>query len=273
MPLMQKARVRCYLSRWYAITLSAYDKVSETAFQIGILPPRKLNRSNNNNSASRSSSSTVPVDRPLAARVRELEHALATLQATYVTTPHPLLANESRTPADRDDEARLPPTESAVKDDVEILSENLGTLSMTGYGKSRFIGSVGSAIHLWTEMAHNDCDGSVDEDLNFLGLPPEIIYVSAAFLPMRTATSGYVADWMISNLPPSPEAWSLCETFFENGGYMQPTVRFVPVWRTMFIEEIFAAFYSAKTEQIVDIPRGHRLALLLMQVFFAWIID
>ena len=34
----------------------------------------------------------------------------------------------------------------------------------------------------------------------------------------------------------------------------------------MFIEEIFASFYRPTEKQRADIPRGHRLAMLLMQV-------
>ena len=34
-----------------------------------------------------------------------------------------------------------------------------------------------------------------------------------------------------------------------------------------FIEEVFAFFYRPNEKQRADIPRGHRLAMLLMQVF------
>lgn len=44
--------------------------------------------------------------------------------------------------------------------------------------------------------------------------------------------------------------------------------RFIPLRRSPFIEEIFSFFYRGKRENNVEIPRGHRLALLLMYVFF-----
>lgn len=42
--------------------------------------------------------------------------------------------------------------------------------------------------------------------------------------------------------------------------------RFMPLCRAMLIEDIFAFFYRPTQKQHVDIPLGHRLALLLMQV-------
>jgi len=77
----------------------------------------------------------------LTVRVRELEHALATLQATYSTAPHPLLRKELR-----DIAAAPSPPAPPLKpepEDTGNLSERLGTLSMSGYGKSRFLGTTG----------------------------------------------------------------------------------------------------------------------------------
>lgn len=43
---------------------------------------------------------------------------------------------------------------------------------------------------------------------------------SCAFIPTFTNSSNATMDWIEANLPPYLEAWSLCETFFENGAYM-----------------------------------------------------
>ena len=96
------------------------------------------------------STSTFTVKTPvdlLVGRIRELERALATLQATYHTTPHPLLRKELREIANQPERSRPPPPAdgSDGTDQLDQLSENLGTLSMTGYGRSRFFGPTGSA--------------------------------------------------------------------------------------------------------------------------------
>jgi hypothetical protein len=88
------------------------------------------------------------------ARIRDLEHALATLQATYHTTPHPLLRKELRDIANAPAPPPPPPpadvseandADPTATNEVDHLSENLGTLSMTGYGRSRFFGLTGSS--------------------------------------------------------------------------------------------------------------------------------
>lgn len=45
-----------------------------------------------------------------------------------------------------------------------------------------------------------------------------------------------------------------------------PLDRFVPLWSSMFMEEIFGFFYGDKEKNNVDIPQGHRLSLLYMYV-------
>ncbi|KAF8577711.1 hypothetical protein K439DRAFT_532906 [Ramaria rubella] len=105
-------------------------------------------------------------------------------------------------------------------------------------------------------------DGSVDADpdLESLKFPLEVLQLAAAFpFPRPTAAATQIGNWIVDSLPSSLEAWSLCETFFENGGYI-----FVPLRRAQFIEDIFSFFYRSNQRRNADIPRGHRLALLLM---------
>ncbi|KAF8519667.1 hypothetical protein JB92DRAFT_2897510 [Gautieria morchelliformis] len=199
---------------------------------------------------------------PLIARIRDLEHALATLQATYLTSPHPLLREDLREIGGALSTPSRPSPPPA--DDLDQLSENLGTLSMTGYGRSRFFGPTGSVAHMSnleeeTDETADDTDAA-DPSLTSLHLPPEILQLASAFpFPKPTSSAASIGDFIVARLPPSMEAWSLCETFFENGAYI-----FIPLSRAAFIEDIFAFFYRPNQKQNVDIPRGHRLAMLLM---------
>lgn len=79
-------------------------------------------------------------------RIRQLEDALAILQAKYSNEPHPLLHDEnSITAATPEQEEEMPITEpsssSAAPDDQVI--EAFGTLSMLEHGVSRFFGPTG----------------------------------------------------------------------------------------------------------------------------------
>lgn len=182
----------------------------------------------------------------LRERIRVLEEKLSALQASH-------------SPQMPDSLAGNLPDEAASA--VDGLTENLGTLSMTGYGKSRFFGANGGALerlNFWT--FRNRIEGQEKISTSETGLddlPAEIIYLSSAFLPRRTPNSLPIANWMIANLPPFTEAWNLCESFFKYGAYI-----FVPLWRSMFMDEIFGFFYGDKEKNNVDIPQGHRLSLL-----------
>ena len=75
-------------------------------------------------------------------RIRQLEDALAVLQATTSKEPHPLLCDNAiivdiESPDDR-------PLESEDEGATEV-SAALGTLSVSDHGVSRFFGSTGGS--------------------------------------------------------------------------------------------------------------------------------
>ena len=115
------------------------------------------------------SSKDVPVG-PLVSRIRDLEHALATLQATYHITPHPLLRKDLREIATSSTPS---PPSPLPADDVNKLSENLGTLSMTGYGRSRFYGpSGGTWVSFYFSSSCPECT---------LDIPFPAVYMECQF--------------------------------------------------------------------------------------------
>ena len=76
-------------------------------------------------------------------RIRQLEDALAILQAKCTTEPHPLLRDDvasNQTP-ERDDDGPSPDTKDQ-KSAQDVL-EAFGTLSVYDHGVSRFFGPSG----------------------------------------------------------------------------------------------------------------------------------
>ncbi|KIJ55462.1 hypothetical protein M422DRAFT_24037 [Sphaerobolus stellatus SS14] len=216
----------------------------------------------------------------LIERIQDLETALSELQAQSSASAHPLLSQELRDVATKfpnssnsisstvartstiQSESRANTSigsrsESPDEDIVEGLAENIGTLSMTGYGKSKFFGMTEAGVTLL--RAHENLDRPYPGTFN-LDIYPELMNISIAFLPSGNRGFSYDVESYIEAYLPSPsEAWSLCETFFENAGYT-----FIPFRHSMFMDEIFSFFYQGKVHDNVEIPRGHRLALLLM---------
>lgn len=77
-------------------------------------------------------------------RIRQLEDALAILQAKYSNEPHPLLRDDnlmiSATTPEQEDDSPVPELSPANPPDV---IEAFGTLSMHDHGVSRFFGPTG----------------------------------------------------------------------------------------------------------------------------------
>lgn len=98
---------------------------------------------------------------PLIKRIRSLEHALETIQVSHSDKPHPLLRKELREIPDKLRDVSVSKLAAVIETttvavdastkphestSVGELSENLGTLSLEGYGKSRFFGNSASTL-------------------------------------------------------------------------------------------------------------------------------
>jgi hypothetical protein len=76
-------------------------------------------------------------------RIRQLEDALAVLQASTSKEPHPLLCDNAII-VDSENLDERPPHESEDEGAAEV-SAALGTLSVSDHGFSRFFGSTGGS--------------------------------------------------------------------------------------------------------------------------------
>jgi hypothetical protein len=114
----------------------------------------------------------------LSGRIRQLEDALAALQAQHSTEPHPLLHEDLVNGEDKDEEGasgHLAPDTSMVDDPdgspgtgthADVI-DALGTLSISDHGISRFFGPTG---------------GSEVRILNYMSIPTISIKLPS-FLP------------------------------------------------------------------------------------------
>ena len=78
----------------------------------------------------------------MSERIRQLEDALALLQASASKDPHPLLCENAIVLDNESPDDKVHETEDEGATDV---SRALGTLTMTDHGLSRFFGSTGGS--------------------------------------------------------------------------------------------------------------------------------
>ena len=77
-------------------------------------------------------------------RIRQLEDALAILQAKSSNEPHPLLRDDLLSANNEHDEEEVPEAEPAPAQSPDII-DAFGTLSVSEHGVSRFFGPTGGA--------------------------------------------------------------------------------------------------------------------------------
>ena len=85
-------------------------------------------------------------------RIRQLEDALAILQAKCTNEPHPLLREDAASAATPEQEEGTPPVEPASATTSDVM-EAFGTLSMHDHGVSRFFGPTGGTEVSVTRLA------------------------------------------------------------------------------------------------------------------------
>ncbi|KAF7968677.1 hypothetical protein HWV62_29727 [Athelia sp. TMB] len=179
----------------------------------------------------------------MSMRIRELEEALALLQASISAEKHTLLRDELpliKTVSEKQRSAEPDVHEDPLADTVDAF----GTLTIGDGGEFRYLGaSAGSETLLSAK--------SEPEDSNpILGAMPELLNNLAATFPMGSRyppgpeASEAAMVMLFSCLPPIHRAWSLCESFIEKASWL-----FRPVQRDELIEDILTPIYIAKDER------------------------
>ncbi|KAI0294497.1 hypothetical protein B0F90DRAFT_1640097 [Multifurca ochricompacta] len=192
-------------------------------------------------------------------RIRQLEDALAVLQASHSTEPHPLLG-ESSIIADSgglDEQLQESDDEGAG----EVL-KSLGTLSVSDHGLSRFFGSTGGSDLLLvccTEDSTGSPSQKTESDSSGRSLlPPQLQRFSYSF-PFTPMGPVKETTLLIRNcLPAWEQALSMAESYLENAAWI-----FRSVTRHQLINEMLPAIYGKQLAYPSEDYSGpHDLALL-----------
>ncbi|EIW58718.1 uncharacterized protein TRAVEDRAFT_149071 [Trametes versicolor FP-101664 SS1] len=198
----------------------------------------------------------------LANRVRALEDALQDVSSQ----PHPLLTDELR--ALKKPLEREAPEEQAQEQEQEsVESINVGSLSITESGHTKFYGGMANAWYLLQNEA-----GSDDEaDSPQMKLPTDIPWLSHTF-PFYTAvheTADGIRNLVLNALPDHDKARRLVTIYFKHAAWM-----YTPIPEAEFEEAIFARVYDGMETETERAPMdAHQLAVLCFVFALGTLLD
>ncbi|KAH8997103.1 fungal-specific transcription factor domain-containing protein [Lactarius hatsudake] len=195
------------------------------------------------------------IDR-MSDRIRELEDALAVLQGSRSSEPHPLLCGGSLfVDTDKPDEQ---PQESE-DEGVDEVTKSFGTLTVSDHGLSRFFGSTGGSDLLLLEK--DDSVGSpsqtTESNSSRLSLPLHLQRFSHSFPFTPPGTVKQHINTIKDFLPPWDHALAMAEFYLANATWV-----FRSVTRQQLINEMLPAIYGKRTAYADDHNGPHDLALL-----------
>ncbi|KAG9222051.1 hypothetical protein CCMSSC00406_0008036 [Pleurotus cornucopiae] len=208
----------------------------------------------------------------LCARIRELEDALRTLQASVSTTPHPLLSNDllsARSPQQPTD-APTPPTTNASHVEEESMIDafgmddntltmvskayvSVGTLTIGPRGEANFLGQTARSEYL--------IRASSGQSLPQVRLPQSRLstrVVNAGCPEGDLSGNAELFQDIIEHIPPRAESERLVEVYLEFG-----KILFGPLLRKDIDEEVLGVVYSPES---FDGPQVHHAIALLFAI-------
>ncbi|PVF92900.1 hypothetical protein CPB86DRAFT_790710 [Serendipita vermifera] len=161
----------------------------------------------------------------LTERIRELEDALAKLQALHSDDPHPLLSNSN---------------------DAPITS--FGSLVIRDDGNTRFFGATSGVEWLWTvnDPDHPDKDLSPEPQMPSTGIVPRnndpLALIDSEFpLPIGKGSidMSELKRLAVEELPPKDKAATLVDRYYKRAAW-----EMAPVPRSRLIKEMFIPCYD-----------------------------
>ncbi|KAI0940717.1 hypothetical protein AcV7_003021 [Taiwanofungus camphoratus] len=201
-------------------------------------------------------------------RIRQLEDALAILQARNFNNPHPLLINDQ---ADLDaDQDEMPALEREYISSPEPVDAS-GMLSISAHGSSTFFGPTGGTeFLLFTEGHATDVTHQVAEEsvrftrVSKTSAAEDIIRFSTAFPFTPVGPTNAVYELIFSHLPSYELARHLSESYLERAAWL-----FGGVSKQQLMEEMLPLFYpergrdSGSPAGNIDYSESQSLGLLL----------
>ncbi|KAF4604485.1 hypothetical protein EYR40_003259 [Pleurotus pulmonarius] len=198
----------------------------------------------------------------LCARIRELEDALRTLQASVSTTPHPLLTNDllsARSPQQPTD-SPVPPSTStrspavdAPHAEEESMIDAFGTLTIGPRGEANFLGQTARSEYL--------IRASLGQSLPQVRLPQSRLstrVVNAGCPEGDLSGNVELFQDIIGHIPPRAESERLIEVYLEFG-----KILFGPLLRRDIDDQVLGIVYSPES---FDGPQVHHAIALLFAI-------
>ncbi|KAF9495618.1 hypothetical protein BDN71DRAFT_1416721 [Pleurotus eryngii] len=200
----------------------------------------------------------------LCARIRELEDALQTLQASVSTAPHPLLRNDllpARSPQQPSDApapvpappATTSPADNASHAEEESMIDAFGTLAIGPRGEANFLGQTARSEYL--------IQASSGQSIPQVRLPQSRLSTRVVTAGCPEGDLGGNAELfqdIIEHIPPRAESERLAEVYLEFG-----KILFGPLLRRDIDEEVLDVVYSPES---LDGPQVHHAIALLFAI-------
>ncbi|KDQ62020.1 hypothetical protein JAAARDRAFT_123795 [Jaapia argillacea MUCL 33604] len=205
----------------------------------------------------------------MSERIRQLEDALAALQAKSTTEPHPLLRDDLLSANDKGEED-LEILEEPVANPPELI-DAFGTLSIAENGIARFFGPTGGLeAENDTSPAPSSAASVVNDRLSRSpALSDEITMFSQSFPFTPVGSTSSVKVMIESHLPPWDRACSLCEMYHKGAGWM-----FHSVTPSQLSDEMLPMIYKKNPELASEVSHsGHDLALLFTILAIGALVD
>ncbi|KAI9459735.1 hypothetical protein BJY52DRAFT_1368117 [Lactarius psammicola] len=200
-------------------------------------------------------------------RIRELEDALAVLQASHSPEPHPLLCEGSiLIDTDKTDEQ---PQESEDEGADEVTM-SLGTMSVSDQGFSRFFGFTGGSdlLLLENDDSAESPSQSTETDSSKSSLPLHLQRFSLSFPFTPIGTIKQNIDTIKDYLPTWDRALAMAESYLANATWV-----FRSVTRQQLINEMLPVIYGKQTVYTDDYSGPHDLALLFSVFALGCVMD
>lgn len=210
-------------------------------------------------------------------RIRQLEDALAILQAKGSNEPHPLLRDDLLSANNEHDEDEMTEVEAVPTNPPDII-DTFGTLSVSEHGVSRFFGSTGGAEYLLyndTGAGSSDDGRSSERDSMTPPIHGELTRFSVSFPFTPIGSTADVRRLIESHLPSWDRATHLANSYLTNAAWL-----FQGLTREQVVDEMLPAIYKRPRPDIreedapyQDYSGPHDLALLFLVFAVGALVD
>ncbi|EPQ56096.1 hypothetical protein GLOTRDRAFT_39622, partial [Gloeophyllum trabeum ATCC 11539] len=211
----------------------------------------------------------------LTTRNRELEEALASLQAKFSSEPHPLLQRDGPSSLASHSTSESTSVEDDPGDFAPELANSFGTLSISENGASRFIGPTGGSEVIVILYIGHPCPHApqCDDEKHLTrpaqapapSLPDDVSRFSASFPFTPLGPPPAVTALIETYLPPWTRALALCDIYLEGAAWL-----FHAIPRSQLMDELLPAIYKRPSAGGTG---PHHLALLFLVFAVGTLVD